>query len=166
MEMASISGSVVISLANFLIMYPMLLLTHSLVRYFILIFLIWVIIKSFAAWRSNAAFSAADEKAGVWLLILSHIQLLLGVGLYFTSGLVQFSSDTMKNPSVRYWTVEHVFMMVIAIVLITVGRISTKKITDPQAKGKKLFWYNAVALLIIVAAILTSDRGFFTLRTA
>jgi hypothetical protein len=147
-------------------MYPMLLLTHSLVRYFILIFLIWVIIKSFSAWRNNGVFSATDEKANLWLLILSHIQLLLGLGLYASSGLVQFSSDTMKNPVVRYWTVEHIFMMIIAIVLITLGRISSKKITDSQQKGKRLFWYNALALLIIVVAILTSDRGFFTLRTA
>jgi hypothetical protein len=147
-------------------MYPLLLLTHSLVRYFILIFLIWVILKSFAAWRNNGAFTAADDKASLWLLILSHIQLLLGFGLYATSGLVQFSSTTMKNPVVRYWTVEHIFMMIIAIVLITVGRISAKKITDPQSKGKRLFLYNAIALLIIVVAILTSDRGFFTLRTA
>jgi tetrahydromethanopterin S-methyltransferase subunit E len=147
-------------------MYPILLLTHSLVRYFILIFLIWVIIKSFSAWRSANGFTSADEKAGVWLLILSHVQLLLGFGLYATSGLVQFSPETMKNAVLRYWTVEHIFMMIIAIALITIGRISSKKVSDVQVKGERLFWFNFAALLLIVVAILLSDRGFFTLRTA
>lgn len=147
-------------------MYPILLLTHSLVRYFILIFLIWVIIKSFSAWRSANGFTPADEKAGVWLLILSHVQLLLGFGLYATSGWVQFSPETMKNAVLRYWTVEHIFMMIIAIALITIGRISSKKVSDVQVRGKRLFWFNFVALLLIVVAILSSDRGFFTLRTA
>lgn len=147
-------------------MYPLLLLTHSLVRYFILIFLVWVIVQSFKAWRQSAPFSSADEKAGVWLLILSHIQLLLGFGLYATSGLVQFTPTTMKNDVLRYWTVEHIFMMIVAIVLITLGRISSKKVSDVPIRGKRLFWFNMVALLVIVVAILTSDRGFFTLRTA
>jgi len=49
--------------------------------------------------------------------------------------------------------VEHSTMMIIAIILITMGRIMSKKATTDQAKFKKLFWFNFIALLVILAAI-------------
>ncbi len=65
----------------------------------------------------------------------------------------------MKDASTRYWTVEHNFMMLIAIVLITIARISHKKLPTDEAKHKRLFVLNVIALLIIVVAILYSGRG-------
>jgi hypothetical protein len=147
-------------------MYPSLLVTHSLIRYFVLIFMIWVIVKSYLAWRNGASFTAADTKASLWLVILSHVQLLLGLALYAVSPYVKFTATTMKDATSRYWAVEHVLMMLIAVTLITIGRVRSKKAATDAARGKALFWFNAVALLLIVVAILTSDRGFFSLRTA
>ena len=69
----------------------------------------------------------------------------------------------MKDPDLRYWLVEHASMMIIAITLITIGRISVKKTTEQVLKHKKLFIYNLIALLIILAAIAQSGRGFFSL---
>ncbi len=104
-----------------------------------------------------------DEKLGLWLFMVTHIQLVLGIILFFVSPVVVFSGASMKDPITRYWLVEHGSMMLIAIVLITVGRISTKKITDSTIKYKKLFLYNGIALLLIVVAIFQSGRGFINL---
>jgi hypothetical protein len=77
--------------------------------------------------------------------------------------MVIFSGASMKDAIARYWLVEHNTMMLIAIVLITMARISAKKMADAVAKHKRLFIFNALALIIIVAAIFQSGRGFFSL---
>ena len=60
-------------------------------------------------------------------------------------------------------SVEHISTMIIAITLITLSRITTKKLSDARAKHKRVFLYNAVAVLLILMAISMSGRGFFSL---
>jgi uncharacterized membrane protein SirB2 len=88
--------------------------------------------------------------------------LLLGLILYFVSPLVIFDGASMKNAVARYWLVEHITMMLIAVVLITMARVTAKKMTDAVAKHKRLFIFNLIALIFIVAAIAMSGRGFFS----
>lgn len=92
-------------------------------------------------------------------MIATHIQLLVGLFLYFVSPVVKFGSDTMKDSIIRYWTVEHSFLMLIAIVFITLARTSTKKITESSAKHKRVFIMSAIALVLIVLSIAMSGRG-------
>jgi len=140
-------------------MYNALLHTHSSLRYLVLLLLIVVVVKSLLGWLNKSSFSKLDNKLSLWLLILTHLQFLAGLFLYFVSPFVQFSSTTMNDHTTRYWTVEHGFMMLIAIALITVARVSHKKLATDEAKHKRLFILNALALLIIVIAILFSGRG-------
>jgi len=140
-------------------MYNALLHTHSTLRYLVLLLLIVVVVKSLLGWLNKSSFSKLDNKLSLWLLILTHLQFLAGLFLYFVSPFVQFSSTTMNDHTTRYWTVEHGFMMLIAIALITVARVSHKKLATDEAKHKRLFILNALALLIIVIAILFSGRG-------
>ncbi len=108
---------------------------------------------------SNKPFEKSDEKLTLWLMIATHIQLLVGLVLYFVSPAVIFGSNTMKDSVIRYWTVEHSFIMIIAIVLITLARTSTKKITQDKAKHKRVFIMSSLALILIVVAIIMSGRG-------
>jgi hypothetical protein len=139
-------------------MYSGLLYTHSVLRYFLLFLLLMVVVKSLAGWLGGKPYTKGDNQFSLFLLIATHLQLLVGLLLYFVSPAVQFSSETMKAPY-RYWTVEHIFMMLIAVVLITIARISHKKLPTDTAKHKRLFILNAVALLIIIVAIVASGRG-------
>jgi hypothetical protein len=144
-------------------MQDLLLLTHSVVRYFVLIFLGVVIIRSLSGWQKKSEFTGLDDKMSLWLFILTHTQLLIGLFLFFVSPVVIFSGASMKDPIARYWLVEHNTMMLIAIILITMARITAKKMSDATARHKRLFIFNVLALLIILAAILQSGRGFFSL---
>lgn len=146
-------------------MHDLLLLTHSVFRYFALIFLIVLIVRALMGWMNKSEYNSLDDKLGLWLFIVTHTQLLLGLVLYFVSPAVIFSAASMKEPIARYWLVEHITMMLIAIVLITMARITAKKMTDSVAKYKRLFIFNSIALLLIVVAILQSGRGFFGLHT-
>jgi hypothetical protein len=143
-------------------MYPLIFKIHSLLRFVVLILLVIVILKSLAGWFGKKDFHKSDEKLPLFLLISAHLQLLLGLGLYFLSPFVQFNGQTMKEATTRYWTVEHITMMVIAIALITVSKSSLKRLTTAESKHKRLAIFNIIALVIILAAIWMSKRGLFT----
>ena len=139
-------------------MYTGLLHSHSLLRYFVLIMLLAVVAISLQKWLGKKPYSGLDNKLSLYLFIFTHLQLLIGIILYFTSDVVQFNASTMKEPVLRYWAVEHITMMLIAIILITMARITSKKIADSLARHKRMFVFNALALVLIVVAILMSGR--------
>lgn len=145
-------------------MYGTFLLLHSLVRYFVMILLIVLIVKSFMGWRNKSAFTGADNKISLFTLIATHTQFFLGLILYFfISPFVKFGPDTMSDPSIRYWTVEHIAMMWIAVILITVARSTMKKLPDGPSKHKRLFILNLIAIVIVILGIFSTHRGFFGL---
>ncbi|MEQ9593427.1 MAG: cytochrome B [Cyclobacteriaceae bacterium] len=140
-------------------MYTGLIHTHSTLRYVVLALLIVVIAKSLVGLLNNKPYENIDGKLTLWLMIATHVQLLVGLVLFFVSPLVQFSGETMKDSTLRYWTVEHSFMMLIAIVLITMARTTTKKLTDGKLKHKRVLILTSIALVLIVVAIVMSGRG-------
>ncbi|NOT74474.1 MAG: cytochrome B [Cyclobacteriaceae bacterium] len=144
-------------------MYPGLLHTHSFLRYFVLILLLVVIVKSFLGFSGKKAFTKVDNILGLSLFSVTHTQLLVGIILYFSSPFVQFSGGTMKDATLRYWTMEHNVIMLIAIGFITMARITSKKMTDGTAKHKRMLIFNSIALLLILVGIAMAKRGFFSL---
>jgi hypothetical protein len=146
-------------------MYSSLLYMHSTLRYFVLIFLLLVIVKAFLGFSGKKAFGKTDDMLGLTLFSITHTQFLLGIVLYFISSHVQFSGEAMKDPVARYWTSEHVLIMLIAITLITLARFTIRKMKDDTSKHKRMLIFNSIALLLIMMAIAMSKRGFFSLPT-
>jgi uncharacterized membrane protein len=142
-------------------MYQALLLSHSYIRFAVLILLVVVIVTSLSGWLGKKGYTSTDNKLSLWLFIATHIQLLLGLILYIVSPNVRFGETTMKDAVTRYWTVEHLFVMLIAVVLITMARISSKKLPDATAKHKRIFIFNLIAFLLILVGIQMSGRGFY-----
>jgi hypothetical protein len=143
---------------NPLNMYTGLLHAHSGLRYLVLLGLLIVIVTSLLGWVNRKSYTSTDNKLSLFLFIATHIQLLVGLILYFTSPWVKFGSTTMSDKVTRYWTVEHIFGMLVAVVLITLARSTSKRMSDDTAKHKRMFIFNFVALVVIVAIILISDR--------
>lgn len=139
-------------------MYTGLFHTHSLLRYFILIGLVVVIIKAVVALGNKQPYGKWDNKLGLYLFIFTHMQLLIGLILYFVSPFVKFGPDTMSDKTTRYWTVEHIFAMLIAVVLITLARTTSKRMTADNAKHKRMLIFNGIALIIIVTTIILGGR--------
>ncbi len=139
-------------------MYTGLLHTHSLLRYFILIALVVVIVKAIVGLINKQPYGKWDNKLGLYLFIFTHLQLLIGLILYFVSPFVKFGPDTMSDKATRYWTVEHIFAMLIAVVLITLARTTSKRMTMDEAKHKRMLIFNFVAFVVIIATIAISGR--------
>jgi hypothetical protein len=132
---------------------------HSGFRYVVIILVLLAIFQSFAGWLGKKPYTEGNRKVNLFALISVHTQFLLGIILYFLSPFVQFNSQTMKNFDTRYWTVEHLTMMLIAIALITIGHSKSKKITLAEGKHKTIAIFYTLALAIVVAAIILSKRG-------
>ena len=134
---------------------------HSLLRYVVLILLITAVIKSLIGFTGKKPFTEGDKKIGLFLMIGAHLQLVLGLILYMTQGWFSVGfGDAMSNATMRFWKVEHIFAMLVAITLITVGRAITKRAKDDHSKFKKSFIYYTIALILVLWAIPWADRGF------
>ena len=132
---------------------------HSYIRWLILILEVVVIFRSFSGMTGGRPFTAGDRKAGLFLMIAAHIQLLIGLYLYFAGpwGFANIQNlgfgPVMKDRVARFYAVEHIFGMLVAIVLITIGRGVSKKAIPDAAKHRRGFWLFLVALIIILATI-------------
>ncbi len=128
---------------------------HSGLRWILLILLIATIFNAYKKWKSNQEFSNMDNKLSLFTLIFAHIQLLIGAYLFFTSPKVQtmLADFDMSSTLGRFFTVEHTLGMVIAIILITVGRVQSKKIVEDALKHKKIFVMYLIALILILVSI-------------
>jgi uncharacterized membrane protein YozB (DUF420 family) len=138
-------------------MNTILLIIHSVLRYAILILLLAAIFRAFSGWFGNKPFTEGTRKLNLFTLIFAHVQLLVGLGNYFMSTNVQIAfsnmGEAMKDKELRYWAVEHIAMMVIAITLITLGYSLSKKGKTDEAKHKRAAIFFTIALLVILYAI-------------
>ncbi len=84
------------------------------------------------------------------------VQLLIGLILYFTQGWfesLKHIGESMKDPMLRFFTIEHSVMMIIAWILVHAGRVSVKKAKTSPSKFKKSLLFFGIALLLILIAI-------------
>ena len=126
-----------------------LLHLHNLLRWVVLITLLLSIVKLISG--QNAL------KTSKILLISAHTSLVLGLYQYFFGAVgyalikntVGGMKEVMKDAAARFWAVEHISSMIIAIVLITIGHISLKKGGKPNLTAT----FYLIALLLILSAI-------------
>ena len=135
--------------------YPALLHTHSGLRYLILALIIFTFLKSLFALLQKTDYRKIDDRLAFFTMIFIHIQFLIGLALYFISPKVAFTdmAITMKNSMLRYFTVEHIFLMLVVVVLVTIGRIVSKKKTKATQKHKVISIYFGLSLLLIILTV-------------
>jgi hypothetical protein len=140
-------------------MTSVLLQVHSILRWVILLLLVLSIVQSFAGWIKGRELREGDARLWLFTMISAHTTLLVGLILLFfgrfgilSSGLPE-GVHLMNDKFYRFFWVEHPVGMLIATILITVGRgVVKKQITDPL-KYKRAFWLFLLALVIILATI-------------
>jgi cytochrome bd-type quinol oxidase subunit 2 len=141
--------------------YSFFLHLHSGFRYIVLLLVLLAIVRSWADWLGKKSYSEGNRKLNLFAMISAHTQLLIGIVLYFLSPFVQFNSQTMKDDTTRYWTVEHLTGMIIALILITAGHARSKRASAAELKHKNIAIFYTLALIIIIVTIIISKRGLF-----
>ena len=136
----------------------MMKLLHSYWAYLVLLVLIIAVINAINGFMSKRTFKDRDLRISLFTLIVTHIQLLIGLGWYFMSPWYKSMKDigigeTMGNAALRLQAVEHPITMLLAIVLITVGWSRHKKQQTDAGKFKKIAIFYGVALILILSRI-------------
>jgi len=138
-------------------MYSVLLSTHSLLRWLVLASLTASIFKAFRGRFKRLPFTPADNKLRTTTTSIAHLQLIFGITLYFVSPLTDYFlknySTAVHQRQIRFFSMEHSVMMIVAIVVLTIGSIKTKYQTEDRKKFTTMAIWFSVSLLIILANI-------------
>lgn len=138
-------------------MYALLQTVHSYWAYLVLIGLLAATINALLGRVQNRAFRAQDLRLSLFGLIFSHIQLLIGLILYFVSPWFQQWSQgigaVMKNAESRLYLVEHPTTNILAIILITMGWSMHKRQNQDVKKFSRIGFFYALGLLLLLSRI-------------
>jgi len=139
-------------------MYEIIQVVHSYLAYIVLALLFLAVANAITGWMSNRMFTMEkDLRLSLFTLILSHIQLLVGLILFFISpsGLKAIQTLGMGglNSASRLLAVEHPFINIIAIVLITIGWSRHKKFMEGRKKFKSIAIFYGIGLVLILSRI-------------
>lgn len=139
-------------------MYAVFLMLHSLLRWLLLLSLVITLVKYLAGWLGNHPWKKTDNILGIVFTSLMDLQLIFGLVLYFFLSPVTKQAFTdfgaaMKNANLRFYAVEHLSMMLIALVLVHIGRVKSKKAKTDHEKFKTASIFFLIALALILAAI-------------
>lgn len=128
---------------------------HNLLRWLVVLFALWTIIKSISGMSGNKSFTNADKRPALLLMITVDIQLLLGLVLYFGKGWfkVLTSGNFMGIAAQRFWAMEHMVGMLLGIIFIHIGYSATKKNIGDKSKFSRVFWFTLLGFIIILATI-------------
>tara|TARA_B110001450_G_C17281604_1_gene343704 strand:+ start:95 stop:526 length:432 start_codon:yes stop_codon:yes gene_type:complete len=131
---------------------------HSYWAYLILVVLTLAVLKSFFGYFANKDYDANAFRVSLLTLIVSHIQLLIGILLYFSSMRFGLWSDlglveVMKNADLRLYLIEHPIINILAVVLITMGYSKHKKKLVSKPKYKTIAFFYSIALVLIISRI-------------
>ncbi|ESU24302.1 hypothetical protein FEDK69T_07440 [Flavobacterium enshiense DK69] len=134
-------------------MYEIIQKAHSGVAYLALGILIVAVINAFMGISSKRGFEEKDRKISLFALIFCHIQLLLGLAVYFVSPMGMSALGDMSNAALRLTSLEHPLINIIAIALITVGWSKHKREDSSNGKFKKIAFLYLAGLLFILSRI-------------
>ena len=132
------------------------LVIHNILRWAILLFGVWTLINAITGIMSKRTFSGNDNRSSLFFMILCDIQLLMGLSLFFSNSwfdkMKAGMGEVMKNSYDRFFIVEHGFMMILAWILVHVGRTAVKR-AAPEKKHKKMLLFFGIAILLIIISI-------------
>jgi hypothetical protein len=134
-------------------MYEFIQKFHSGWAYLALLLLVVAVLNSVLGLVSKKEFNSKDRTIALLGLIAAHIQLLVGLVLYFVSPIGKAGLSEMSNAAIRLTALEHPLINIIAIVFITIGWSKHKKATSSLTKFKTISIFYGLGLLLILARI-------------
>ncbi|MEL5901311.1 MULTISPECIES: hypothetical protein [Bacteroidota] len=138
-------------------MYSTLLVFHSLIRWLVFAFLLYSIYRAFVGYLNDKPFSKTDNAFRHWTATIAHIQLMVGIILYTQSPIVKYfwrkTETDLQNLDLTFYGIIHIFLMLTAIVLLTIGSALAKRQPTDKEKFKTMLVWFSIALIIIFIAV-------------
>ena len=137
--------------------YDVIKTVHSYWAFLVIIILTLIVINSIIAKFSGRAFNTKDLRISLYGLIFSHIQVLIGLILYFVSPwfdqFSQLGMGIMKNAETRLYLVEHPLINIVAIIFITLGWSLHKRQLDSSKKFLRIGLFYGLGLIFLISRI-------------
>lgn len=133
-------------------MYNGLIHAHSGLRYIVLLTLLIVIVQSLVGWTKKNKYAGSHHVMVKTNAALFLAQFMIGLGLFTISPKVLFSTEMLKSTLLRFFTLEHPLLMLIAT-LIVIHIAAKCKAYSNYMTHKRLFWLNLVALILVIVSI-------------
>lgn len=126
---------------------------HSVLRWLVLSGLLFVLVRSVIFLIKPQKENSGGQKIVSISVSLMHLQILIGLILYFVSPRVIFSSESMSNPLLRFYLVEHISLMLLSAIVITFGSVYAKRAVNPTIKHLRLLLFFLFGLILVYLAI-------------
>lgn len=138
-------------------MYQTLIFLHSILRWLVLLSLLYSIFRAYKGYFSSGKFLKVDNAVRHWTATIAHIQLVLGIILYSQSPIIKYFwnnfDEAKESFDILFFGVIHISLMLLSIILITIGSSISKRKTTDREKFKTILIYFIIALVIIFIAI-------------
>ncbi len=139
-------------------MYTFMLFSHNIFRWLLLVAGVVAVVMAFVGWLGKKDWPKRDNSVGLVYIILMDVNVLLGFILYlFLSPLTQAAfadfGAAMGNSTLRFFAVEHIFGMLLALVFAHVGRSFSKKAGEPLKKHRTAAIWFTLSLVAVLAMI-------------
>lgn len=134
-----------------------LLYAHSLLRWLVVISLLYTVFRAVRGYYQHALFTAADNSARHITATIVHLQLILGMLLYWKSPVTayfrQHTSVAVHQADFLFFGLLHAMLMVAATVVVTLGSAFAKRQATDHNKFKTLLIWYLIAFSLIFMAI-------------
>ena len=135
-------------------MYSVMLYIHSYLRWAVLIFGLYLVVRAFMDLRANPAGKDASKRLRQFVMLFD-VQVIVGVLLYAAFSPVvhqamQNFGHAMKTTALRFWAVEHPTVMFLSLVLAHVANFKVKRAGDPRARNRAVLIYLGIAVLLML----------------
>jgi hypothetical protein len=110
-----------------------------------------IVLKSLIGLFGGGSYTKFDKILGSATVGIMDVQLILGVVLYFFYS--PYITFNMSNPTERFWSVEHLLLMVLAIAAAHVGKVIAKKSDDAPVKFRFQAIFFTIALVLMIVGI-------------
>jgi hypothetical protein len=139
-------------------MYNAVLILHSFVRWLVIVIGIVAAVRAFRGWYGKGVWTPADDRLGMAFTMSMDIQVLLGLLLYIffsplTRVIFRDFGAAMANAEIRFFAADHIFLMIVALVLAHVGRAISRRAHVAAAKHRWAALFFGLALLLILVSI-------------
>ena len=139
-------------------MFTALLVVHSLLRWIVLGAAVIAAARAMGGWMGRRPWTDVDDVVGRIYVLSFDVQVLVGLLLYvafspMTQAAFEDFGAAMSNGVLRYWAVEHIFGMLIALALAHVGRARARRATDARARHRTASIFYGLSWLILLLSI-------------
>ncbi len=130
---------------------------HNFLRWIILAAALYAIVSAYIGLAKKTEYTKPNRIGGVVFTASLDLQLLIGLVLFgvspFMKAAMQNMGESMKISDIRFFIVEHPFLMVVAIIVAHVGTALAKRKPDSASKHKTTAIYYTIALVLLLAGI-------------